>query len=175
MHTDITEAFGYIGASSLLSMNYPTYPALTSEFLSSFDSNIDGPNSEGRVKFRIGNQRKRLTLARWNEIFGFFNPTQNYDQAEFKLRETWCLLTGMNYLPTQALPMKRIASPLFRVILRILGNTVWARRENSRPTKRELACVHGMLFVPSITMNMGWEFLKHLDAYKLKEGEIWFG
>ncbi len=33
MHLDIQEAFENIGALSLLCMNYPSYPALTSEFL----------------------------------------------------------------------------------------------------------------------------------------------
>ncbi len=175
MHNDIMEAFEYIGASSLLEMDYPAYPALSSEFLSSLDSTIDGPSSMGRVKFRLGNQTRRLTLAGWNEIFGFTNPTQDYHIAEFKLRETWCLLTGMNYLPTETLPMKKIASPLFRVIFRILGNTVWARRDNARPTKKELACVHGMLFVPRTEMNMGWELLKQLMISKEREGDMLFG
>jgi ATHILA ORF-1 family len=176
MHEDILEAFGYIGAASLLSMDHASYPALTSEFLSAFECKIDKPsNTSGKVKFRLGNRTRKLTLAQWNEIFGFHNPTRNYITAQFKLKETWCLLTGMNHLPTQGLPGREIASPLFRVILRILGNTIWARKENSRPTKKEIACVHGMLFVPSVPMNMGFELLKHMEVYEGKDGEVWFG
>ena len=176
MHDDIQEAFEYIGASSLLTMDYPAYTALTSEFLSHFSMNIQGPgDEEGKVRFRLGNQRHSLRLRVWNRIFGFSNPTQAYSQADFRVFETWCLLTGENNLPTGALQLKKIASPLFRVILRILGNTIWARKENSRPTKWEIACVHGMLFRPAIEMNMGWELLKHIKAYKSREGEIWFG
>ena len=176
MHADIQEAFGYIGAESLLTMDYPSYPTLTSEFLSHFSMNITGPgDEEGKVRFRLGNQRHSLRLRVWNRIFGFRNPTQVYQQHDFRLFETWCLLTGENFLPTAALPVNKIASPLFRVIMRILGNTIWARKENSKPTKWELACVHGMLFRPDFEMNMGWEFLKHLKAYVSKQGEIWFG
>ena len=63
MHADIQEAFEYIGASSLLTMDYPSYPALTSEFLSHFSTDIEGPNdSEGKVRFRLGNQRHSIRL-----------------------------------------------------------------------------------------------------------------
>jgi ATHILA ORF-1 family len=175
MHADIEEAFGYIGASSLLTMNYPTCPALTAEFLSSFSTDINGPNSDGKVRFRIGNQRHSVHLKKWNRIFGFHHPTEGYNIDQFHLQETWSLLTGSDHLPTQALSVKKIASPLFRVILRILGNTIWARKENSKPTKKELACLHGMLFVPSVPMNMGWEFLKHIKDYESRDGDVWFG
>ena len=176
MHDDIQEAFGNIGAGSLLTMDYLTYPALTSEFLSSFDTDITGPNdTDGKVRFRIGNQKHSCQLRRWNRIFGFRNPTAEYLISHFNPELTWMLLTGMNYLPTGALFVKLIASPLFRVILRILGNTIWARTENSKPTKWEIACVYGMLFHPTIEMNLGWEFLKHLKKYKTKGGEVWFG
>ena len=68
-----------------------------------------------------------------------------------------------------------VASPLFRIILCILGKTIWARRENSRPTELEIGCLHGMLFEPKVNMNLGFEFLKHVLSCKKKDGEVWFG
>ena len=176
MHQDIQEAFDNIGAGSLLSMNFPSYPALTSEFLASMQTSIDRPsNGNGYVRFRLGNIKRTMSLGTLNGIFGFPNPTEDYKTSWLGVERTWCLLTGQKKLPETTLRAGDIASPLFRVILRILGNTIWARRENSRPSEKEIGCIQGMLFVPRFYMNLGFEFLEHLRAYKRLNGEIWFG
>ena len=62
MHEDITEAFEYMGASSLLNMRYHTYGALTSEFLSSFETTVVNQRDGGTISFRLGNEDRRLTI-----------------------------------------------------------------------------------------------------------------
>ncbi len=175
MHEDVKEAFDNIGAGSLLSMDLPSYPALTSEFLMSIQTIVDKPsNSECYIRFRLGNEKRTMSLKNMNEIFGIPNPTDDYKPSWIVVERTWCLLTGQKMLPTTSLRSRDIASPLFRIILCILGNTIWARRENSRPTEREIGCIHGMLFAPKVNMNLGFEFLKHVLSCK-KDGEVWFG
>jgi hypothetical protein len=116
-----------------------------------------------------------MSLKNMNEIFGIPNPTDDYKPSWIVVERTWCLLTGQKMFPKTTLRAGDIASPLFRIILRILGNTIWARRENSRPTELEIGCIHGMLFVPKVNMNLGFEFLKHVLSCKKKDGEVWFG
>ncbi len=174
MHDDIQEAFDNIGAGSLLSMNYNTYPALTSEFLASFATNIHKPNEEGYIRFHLGNESHTMPLARWNEVFGFPNPRASYRTKDLGVEQTWGLLTGQR-LPDGALKIRDIASPLFKLILRILGNSIWARRENSRPNQKEVGVITGMLFEPNFYANLGLEFLHHMLAYSAKNCELWFG
>ena len=79
MHEDIKEAFDNIGAGDLLSMDLPSYPALTSEFLMSMQTNIDRPsNGNGYIRFRLGNTKRTMSLMTMNEIFGIANPKDDY-------------------------------------------------------------------------------------------------
>ena len=71
MHEDTVEAFGYLGAGSLLNMRYNSYSALTSEFLSSLETNVETPRFGGTISFRLGNVDRRVTLAEWNTSSGF--------------------------------------------------------------------------------------------------------
>ena len=163
MHEDIKEVFDNIGAGSLLSMNLPSYPALTSEFLMSMQTSIDKPsNGNGYLRFRLGNVKRTMSLTTLNEIFGIVNPMEDYMPSWMGVERTWCLLTGQKMLPETTLRAGDIASPLIRVILCILGNSIWARRENSRPSEMEIGCIQGMLFKPRFYMNLGFEFLEHL-------------
>ena len=175
MHDDITQAFANIGATSLLTMRYPAYDALTAEFLVSLRAK-DVTIAEGGVfTFRLGNEDRQLNLEEWNEIFGFTRRSVSYRITEFPLDTFWGRLTGERSLPSGALPATRIASPMFRIILRILGNTLWARKENSRPTHRELSCLFNMLYQCNPKLDLGYELLVHLDNYKFYGGDLCVG
>ncbi len=174
MHEAIGEAFGYINASSILALHHPSYEALTSEFLSALTTTIKKPSDGGQITFCLGNKRRVLNLQQWNDIFGFAN-TQDEVPKEFNLKRFWGRLTGSHTIPSAALPGKQIASPLFRVILKILGNTIWARKESSRPLLRELICLYLMLYNAPFKMNMGHELLVHLLGCKKQTGELCIG
>ena len=175
IHKDVKEAFDYIGAGSLLTLDLPSYPALTSEFLMSLQTIVDkASDSDCYIRFRLGNEKRTMSLKDLNEVFGIPNPTDDYKPSWITVERTWCLLTGQKMLSAGTLRSSDIASPLFRIILCILSNTIWARRGGSRPTEREIGCVHQMLFSPKVNMNLGLEFIKHVLSCR-KEGEIWFG
>ena len=175
MHDDITQAFENIGATSLLTMGYPAYDALTAEFLASLKAKEVDITKGGVFTFRLGNVNRQLSLEEWNEIFGFPRHSIDYRTNEFPLDHFWGRLTGEPSLPNGALPATHIASPLFRIILRILGNTLWARKENSRPTHRELSCLFNMLYSCRPKMDLGYELLVHLDNYKFYGGDLCVG
>ena len=175
IYEDIREAFAYIGASHLLSINDPHYPSLTAEFLTTLYINIDDPDAEGAIAFRLGNQGHALSLEEFNELLGFPNHAIGYQLADYRVPEVWSYLTGQARCPQHALPGKDIANPLFRIILRILGSTIWAKKELSRPTRRELACLRTMLFQAPSPMNLGYEWLQHVVEYRGKSDELWVG
>ncbi len=178
MHNDIVEAFGYLGATSLITMRHNSYEALTSEFLSSLETNVENPRLGGTIKFRLGNVSRVVTLAEWNAIFGFWNFRREFRaQQDYPVRGFWARITGQANVPGGAnIFEKDIASPLFRVIHRILGNTLWAKKENSRVTYRELAALYHVLYdLKENRMNWGFELLLHLKNYKGKLGDVWIG
>ena len=84
-------------------------------------------------------------------------------------------MTGEARCPQSALPGRAVANPLFRIILRILGATIWAKKELSRLTRRELACLRCMLFQVPVTMNLGYEWLQHVLDYRGRNEELWVG
>ena len=173
MDEDIREIFRFMGAESLLDMGHSTYNALTSEFLATLRHDVEG--FEGPISFRLGNQDRTITLEEWNAIFGFPNPKTPFKIDKYPLLRFWFMITGQLEFPKTALPNSSIAFPLFRVILRILGNTIWARKENSRPTFVELSCLYHMLFQVSWGRNLGFEMLEHMIEYASAKGEIWVG
>ena len=179
MHEDIVEAFGYMGASSLLNMRYHTYGALTSEFLSSFETTVVNQRDGGTISFRLGNEDRRLTILEWCRIFGFWNCEMEFNaQSGYPVKGFWARITGQAEVPSGANIFEReIASPLFRVIHRVLGNTLWAKKENSRVTYKELAALYHALydFEQDAQMNFGFELLVHLRNYKDKTTDTCFG
>jgi ATHILA ORF-1 family len=130
MHEDIEEAFANMGASSLINMKYDTYGALTSEFLSSLETTVSNVRLGGIIKFRLGNEDRKLDLAEWCKIFGFWNFTIPFDARDsYPVKGFWARITGQSSVPGGAnIHENDIASPLFRVIHRVLGNTLWAKK-----------------------------------------------
>ena len=92
----------------------------------------------------------------------------------FPLQRLWFRISETSSLPRRAVLATEIARPLLRLIVRVLGNTIYARKENSKPTQRELACLFHVLYRWE-AMNFGWEFLLHLMQYKDLPGELWLG
>ncbi len=68
MHEDIEEAFANMGISSLLTMKYDTYGALTAEFLSSLKVTVKDERGVGTISFRLGNEDRELTLNEWCKV-----------------------------------------------------------------------------------------------------------
>ena len=176
VHDDLLEAFSYLGATSLLDHVHHHYPALTAEFTATLASDMASPDFVGPITFQLGNVQHSFTLQQFNALLGFPNPRASYNHLSCKALQTWTLIMGNPYWPSRgALQGKDIANPLFRIILRIFGSTIWAKKELSRPTRTEVACLRGVLFEMQTPLNLGFEFIMHVLAYRARTEEIWYG
>ena len=177
MHHAIMDAFDSLGCASLLRMNHSSYPALTAEFLCTLNHDIESAEDEGTITFQLGNEMRQLSRAQWNAVFGFPPPPlQEYYTDRVSLKTMWRRISGVdNYSSSRPAAHTRIASPIFRMILRVLGNTVFARKENSKPNARELYVLFKALHRSNEALDMGQELLDHLMAYKTLTGEVQVG
>ena len=177
MHNAMVCAFEYMGCASLLTMSHASYPALTAEFLTTLGHDIKNAGKEGTITFQLGNVERTMSLRQWNQIFGFSTPApKDYDHKRVPLLKMWRRISGQqDYNTKRARLHTEIASPLFRLILRVLGNTVYARKENSKPSDRELYFLFKALHNSGESLNVGWELLTHLMQYKGFAGELQVG
>ena len=61
MHNAMSCAFDRLGCGSLLRMNYPSFPALTAEFLSTLTHEIGSRDEDGTISFQLGNERREVS------------------------------------------------------------------------------------------------------------------
>lgn len=143
MHCGIVEAFDRLCAVRLLRTMHRHYPSLTGEFMATLEI-PPSPAYEDVVIFQLGNRVRRLTLQQMSQAFGFTHTTTAFTVADPNI--IWRYLTG-TAAPNPTTSFNRdIVSPLFRMILRVLGSIIWARPELQRPTHRETECLRCILF-----------------------------
>ena len=71
LEDEIMKLCSRIGATSLFHFKWNSYPAITSEFLSSYKFERGADEGSGTLIFRIGNQAQKMTIAELNEALGF--------------------------------------------------------------------------------------------------------
>ncbi len=147
IHLEIQRLCERIGAHPLLKLNEPTYIALTAEFLASFKFLIHkGDRSSASLQFQLGNEDRSLSLTQLNNIFGFPAGQEDETVTQEELNEFWFDTTGFQTPFVGALSCY-IVHPVFRVIQRLLGNTIGARKEPSKMLEVEhrilFSMVHG--------------------------------
>ena len=177
MHDAMSCAFDRLGCGSLLRMNYPSYPALTAEFLSTLTHEIESRDEDGTISFQLGNERRVVSRTQWNAIFDFPPPLfGDYFADNVSLKTMWKRISGTdNYNPSRPAKHTKIASPIFKLILRLLGNTIYARKENSKPHQKELYVLFKVLHDSNEGLDMGLELLDHLLQYAKLNGELQVG
>lgn len=173
VHDELCKAFERVGGLSLLTMNYPQYRALTSEFLATLESTVKSTEVNGLIKFQIGNRRRTVTMAEWNDIFDWPHVTPVEDLPDSVINNFWFRISGIGSFASGRSLGGEIANPVLRLAARILGHTVFARKECSKPHRVELEVLYHMLYQGR--PNLGREFLRHLLRHKDAVGEIWFG
>ena len=162
----LSRMLGELGASSLLTMRYPGYQALTSEILSSLSMDFEADT----IAFQLGNETRSMTLAEFNGIFGFDHHPESCIISDRILERFWFWITGDSEIENSIYPGSSIVNPAFRVAARVFSNTIYARKECSKPLKLEVMCL--FLLVHRGALNLGREFLEHVHRYKNMKGEI---
>ncbi len=142
IHLEIQKLCGNIGAHPLLQLNEPTYAALTSEFLASYKYQIHrGDRSSASLQFQLGNEARSLSLTQLNNIFGFPAVQEDESVTSEELSKFWYDISGFE-TPFVGAQACYVVHPVFRVIHRLLGNTIGARKEPSKIKEVE----HRVLF-----------------------------
>ena len=114
-----------------------------------------------------------MTLAEFNGVFGFDHHPESCIISDRTLERFWFRITGDSEIENSIYPGSSIVNPTFRVAARVFGNTIYARKEWSKPLKLEVMCL--FLLVHRGALSLGREFLEHVHRYKNMKGEIWFG
>ncbi|KAJ3698389.1 hypothetical protein LUZ61_002094 [Rhynchospora tenuis] len=109
----------------------PTYKRLTVEFLASLVVKVE--DEEYVIHYRLLDNDYSSTASEISELFGFAPG------GEFKGKingDLWKYLTGMDERPEQP-KGKFIQHPVFRMIQRGLGHTIFARGESAAKMRKE--------------------------------------
>ncbi|KAJ3684756.1 hypothetical protein LUZ61_013920 [Rhynchospora tenuis] len=110
----------------------PTYKRLTVEFLASLEVKVE--DDEHVIHYRLLDNDYSSTASEISELFGF-TPG---DEFKGKIDEDlWRYMTGMNERPSEQPKGKYIQHPVFRMIQRGLGHTIFARGESAAKMRKE--------------------------------------
>lgn len=133
LRADINFMLTNIGWTTFATMhNDVVYPRLVLEFLSSLHTEIlSGPNcSEGLISFRMFNQEHELTLAQFNNIFGFPTGGSTRTPSSFNPGSFWYSLTGTSNWVAGKCNSSAFRHPAIRIMHRFIASTVLARGDS---------------------------------------------
>ena len=165
VHDEIVQLFSVTQASIFLLLSEPSYPALTSELLATISADITSCISknyvDGTISFSMGNQQWSLTLDQVNTALNLRPYRATLDVSDDHLSRIWYKITGRDSFVVRSDGyVKYMVHPIFKIIQRILANTIFGREECSKimsPELQSLYCMtHGMEF------DLGYEFVKKL-------------
>ena len=165
MDEALVRCYSNIGLNVMLRWNNNHYPALTSEFMATFKCTYEGVEDEGMISFQLGNQAQELFLRNLATYLGFPFPREEAFVDNDKVNYLWKYVAGGSEMRKGA-PTNEIASPLFRVMIRALGCSIFARHELSKPIKEEAMFLYEMLFEKETPMNPTWEWVKMVRDFQ---------
>lgn len=172
LHNELSRMMDVMGLTSLLLNPYDSYPELTAEFLSTFE--YDDGDRGMTMKFHLGNAWRRMTLAQFNNVFGFPNDLKRNDKFLHDLQLFWYKITGIQASIVRDLRASDVIHPCFRVVHRLLGYSLYGRTECTKLRQGELACLWAI--VSKDPFDLGFEFVGKLIEFSPEsKGEIWIG
>lgn len=163
IHDEVTRLCNIVGLTSLVQTPFPSHPQLTSELLSTFQLESGRPafrTREATIKFRLGNVDRVLSLGNFNSILGLPNPDHFQTLQPKDLQLFWYRISGNPTCLPRELMALDIIHPCFKVIQRLLGNTIYGRSECNKVRCGEIACLLAM--VNNEPLNLGYEFATKL-------------
>lgn len=173
VHEEITRMTDIMGLTSLLQTPFHSYPELTSELLSTFEYHED---ANGRIvlKFQLGNAWRRMTLEQFNAAFGLPFGYEYQTKYPQHFRLFWYKITGNPSALVRDFLAADMIHPCFKIIQRLLGNTIYGRAECTKMRLGELACLWAM--VKNEPFDLGYEFAgKLLELSKTTKGQVMVG
>ena len=165
MDEALTRCYSTIGLNVLLRCNNTHFPALTSEFMATFKCTYEGVESDGIISFQLGNELQELSLRNLAVYLGFPFPRDEAFVDNEKVDYLWKYIAGRSEMRKGA-STNEIANPLFRVMIRALGCSIFARHELSKPMKEEAMLLYEMLFEHEKSMNLTWEWVKMVRDFQ---------
>jgi len=173
---EVERLFNNTGIGGLLRIHEYTIPQLTSEFLATFKASLrkEGLKFEGELTFSLGGQRCSMTLTEWNGALGLPVDQEYLSASDAILKEFWREISGLDTLRWKDCPASSIYHPVFKIIQKILGNTIFGRVECSKMRKDEFRCLYCM--VQGRVFDLGVELvLKLQDIAGSSSGNIVIG
>jgi hypothetical protein len=178
---NVVRLFETIGWSDLMRPRWG-YENFTYEFLSSLVFSKDKTKKnipEHTVAFRLLGQDYNMSLEKFNEDMGF--PSEGYihectqlKPEDYNVQTFWKSISGLDECNSQANKASRIHNPVLRYIQRVMGFTIFGRREPGPARTDELFLLWAML--NNRPVNTGYYMLDHLASLTTKRsGEIIVG
>lgn len=172
MWDDIQRLFHSVGWGYILTMHAPTYEAQVLEIASTMSIKCKNRTQPVSITFQLDGESRTLTTQEINVIYecprngrcesavGLYNRDEfwramNNDQVSFESGKS---------------KVSMIRNPIFRLIQRILGHTVFCRGESSNVRVEELNLLWGML--NDTHFDLGYALLKQIKRLENKEKGI---
>lgn len=148
--SDMAEMLGHLKMPKLLTMAYPTYKELTSQFLSTLEVTYHDSRHVrqgwGKIKFKIDGRVYYMNFRDIGTIMGFQDAEETtLPRCDGLPKKLWELITGINHM-TGADKNSRIRHPTVRYLHRLLVHLFYPRKQHGNVTEEDLR-----LFCPAIS------------------------
>lgn len=147
LYDGVFQLLEHMGMEALIKMEaQPLYEEASCHFLSSLEviyhRGQHEENGRGTIQFKVKGKQYRLTFREIAEIMGFIDARYDYLPTGYGVQDNvWHLITGNCAHNPQKNKNSTIRNPIIRYVHRILGNTIFARRESGNVLDDELILI----------------------------------